>query len=31
MKFSANFFDGGKILFSSSMLLIEIFLSNDIK
>ena len=29
--FSANFYDGGKILFSSSMLLIEFFLSNDIK
>ena len=30
-EFSANFFDGGKILFSWSMLLIEFFLSNDIK
>ena len=30
-EFYAKFFDGGKILFSSSMLLIEFFLSNDIK
>ena len=29
-EFSANFFDGGKILFSSRMLLIEFLLSYDI-
>ena len=30
-EFSANFIDGWNILFSSRMLLIEFFLSNDIK